>query len=347
MDNSFLVYSDDKQVDIERFHVCIWEISGVKPFVEFGLEVEETNFNADDTSVELNIFIPWLKMDEFEISDLYPSLKQSQNSRFIFNDSISNTRGFDGGDNYTGVIHTFSGNNSLCVMPIETELNNQSVKIKIDLKEFHLHCKKKEKIYVRFLIKPTSKSKTKSISLQKKGIGKTTIIYDIKINEKRNIPESRIETFKGKKFANIKTAYCFNILPNEYDVVLFDQKNLKSVRTLEHDSFQKYLPDYSIPQEELMVVFNKKVTSDSYNFFSVYAKETLGVKQFSFALLLNIFCGFLFFMAAYRHEPIPDKGFFESLLLLPSEAYIALVILIITMIYFIVTSKYNIKLRKK
>ena len=49
---------------------------------------------------------------------------------------------------------------------------------------------------------------------------------------------------------------------------IFDNSSHKNVRTLEYESFNKYLGDKRVKKDELIVVFNKKEVAESFSFFS-------------------------------------------------------------------------------
>jgi hypothetical protein len=162
-------------------------------------------------------------------------------------------------------------------LPVNFSIQDKIISAKVKINEYN-KIKKEERpnVYFRFFIKP----KTPYISIRKSGINKSTIIYDIKINEQRNIPEELIEDFREKSLCKIRYCFSFNILPNKYDIVFFDSSSLQNVRSLEYDSFNKYLGKYiggkSFKKDELLVVFNKKEVkeyeedvSKSFSFFSI------------------------------------------------------------------------------
>ncbi|MEO6693166.1 MAG: hypothetical protein ABIO44_12555, partial [Saprospiraceae bacterium] len=181
------------------------------------------------------------------------------------------------------------------------------------------------------------------ISMRKKGVSKSTIIYDIKVNERRNIPDDKIQYFNDQEFCKIKYCFSFNIFPNKYDIVFFDNTSLKNVRTLEYESFNKYLGDKRVKKDELIVVFNKKEVkefekkevAESFSFFSIYSMERIGPGQFALAILINIICGVLLFIPAYRKTFVPEISLLKVWSVLPSEIFIALSIAFATLIYFI------------
>lgn len=330
MENSFFIYTDDStNLVLERFHVCTWEFKD-SSLVEFGFEIESSSINNRD-SIVISMLIPWLKKN-CKIDDLYGKLKIGDNSRFIFNDSIKSTAYLQDSTDESGVIHTFSDRNKLCLLPIKSEIeNDRFLKITINLKDYKKITNEKPNVYIRFWIEPPAPF----ISVRKNGISKSTIIYDAKINERRNIAKSDLVKLSDKQFCEIKTCFMFNILPNSYEIVFFDSKTLKNVRTLEYGSFSKYLGDKRIQKNELLVVFNKRNQSDSFSFFSVFSKERIGPGQFALAVFVNILCGILLFIPSYKKSFTPELEYTSLMQNLPYEIWLAIVIAVVTLIYFI------------
>lgn len=330
MDNSFFIYTDKaKNILIERFHMCTWEFDNNSSLVEFGFEISKDSIKEDNLTISL--FIPWVTK-KCETKDLYESLSIAENSRFIFNDSVIGTDSLDGGRNKSGVIHKFSGRNELCILPAEISiLEGNIVTATLNFQPYKKYdSDSKPNVYFRFWIKPS----LPYISMRKNGISKSTIIYDIKINERRNIPDEKVVYFDDKELCEIKNCFSFNIVPNKYDIVFFDNSSLKNVRTLEYVSFNKYLGDNRVKKNNLIVVFNKKQDSESFSFFSIFSKERIGPGQFALAILINIICGVLLFIPAYRKTFNPEVSFIKVWTVLPFEIFIALGIAIATLIYF-------------
>lgn len=339
MENSFFIYTGKgNAIQIERFHICTWEFKNNSSLVEFGFEISKESITEDNLTVFL--FIPWVKKS-CKTEDLYEKLRDSDNSRFIFNDSISATKYLKHNTNNSGVIHTFSGRNELCVLPAEIKINEDKiVSATLNLKGYREYEQEsKPNVYFRFWIKPSAPF----ISMRKKGVSKSTIIYDIKVNERRNIPSARIEYFNEREFCKIKYCFSFNILPNKYDIMFFDNTSLKNVRTLEYESFNKYLGDKRVKKDELIVVFNKKEVkefekvkvAESFSFFSIYSMERIGPGQFVLAFLINIVCGVLLFIPAYRKSFESELPFSQVWSNLPIEILVALGVVIVAMFYFI------------
>lgn len=339
MENSFFIYTQKgKNIQIERFHICSWEFNNNSSLVEFGFEISKDSISEDNLTISL--FTPWADTSS-KIKDLYEELSIADNSRFIFNDSISATKYLKANTSNSGVIHTFSGRNELCVLPSEIKIEKDKiVSATLNLKAYREYNQEsKPNVYFRFWIKPT----VPFISMRKKGVSKSTIIYDIKVNERRNIPDDKIGYFNDHEFCKIRYCFSFNILPNKYDIVFFDNASLKNVRTLEYESFNKYLGDKRVKKDDLIVVFNKKEVkefdkkevAESFSFFSIYSKERIGTGQFALAILINIFCGVLLFIPAYRKTFEPEISLLKVWTVLPSEIFIALGLVVATLIYFI------------
>lgn len=330
MENNFLIFTENKKsITLERFHICTWEFSNDSSLVEFGAEISKERIDTEN-DLRIDFFIPWIT-NKCEGKDLYDKLEVSENSRFIFNDSIIETKYLDGGNtSKLGVIHKFRNRNELCIIPLKIEIKDKIISVTLNLKSYQEYKEKKTNIYFRFSIKPS----IPYISIRKNGIGKSTIIYDVKVNEKRNIPSNKIEYFSDKKFCEINSCFLFNIVPNKYDLEFFDNSSLKNVRTLEYESFNKYLGDKRVKKDELIVVFNKKEKEKSYSFFSIYSMERIGMGQFALAILINIICGILLSFPSYRKEFNSELSFYDNLKALP-EICIAIVIVFFTFIYFV------------
>jgi len=329
MDNSFFLRSKDPSVEIEKFQICTWEFNNNNSLIEFGIEIKSQSI-SNLKKLELELYVPWLEKG-FSAKDFYDKLKSSDNSRFIFNDSVSSTSPLDDGQTTQGVIHKFNGKKGLCILPVklENDYAKKKVQLSIDLKEYSKKAKDVN-AYVRIAIEPN----TQSISTSKKGIGKSTIIYDIKLNENRNIPDELIQEFKNTFPCKVDACFCFHIIPNRYNITFLESEHLKSVRTLEFKPFKNYLDDSRLKKDELMVVFSKKENKGSYSFFSIYAEERIGASQFALAVLINIICGFLFVLPSVR-EKLSDgstkKEIFQNI---PLEFYIASILVIVMLFYF-------------
>jgi hypothetical protein len=348
MDNSYFVYTTPgESLNIERFHICTWEFSNNSNLVEFGCEITSESV-ANKNVIEIKLFIPWLTINA-TITDFYTRLREPSNSRFIFNDSISNVASLDGGENQNGVIHKFSGKDKLCILPIEfiNDFENHKVTVRLNLNIYHQFehplGEPRPNIYFRFCIKP----KKSEISVTKKGITKSTILYDIKLNQRRNIPDGLLNEILQHELCNVKTCFCFNIIPNTHDLVFFDSATLKNVRTLEYGAFKKYLGNDLLQEEGLIVVFNKKSELDSYSFFSIFTKEHIGIDQLAVALFINLVAGVLLFIASLEVSLALENRKFSSISL-PLSFWLVVILFLAMLCYFLKKRfDFSFKIKKK
>jgi hypothetical protein len=272
MDNSFFVYSNEL-LEIERFHICSWEFTNGSALLEIGCEISSQNLPNNVNQLDLSIYIPWLGAQNI-VTDLYPRLKEAINTKFIFNDSVANTHMFDGGDGALGVMHEFQGRESLSILPatLTPDYNNHIIRVELNLSAYN-NKGVTSNIYFRTSIT----SSTSQLSIRKKGVSRTTIIYDYKINEGRNISGNLIAELQNNQLCS-----------------------LKNVRTLEYEAFYRYLNDNRVQKDELMVVFSKKKYPDSFAFFSIFVKERIGAGQFALAILINLISGILLLLPSFR-----------------------------------------------
>jgi hypothetical protein len=333
MENNYFIFTEKTQpIVLERFHICTWEFRNNSALIEFGGEIKNTN-EIKDEIINLEIYIPWLTK-RHTINDLYEKLKEAENSRFIFNDSVSGNKFLDDGQKKNGVIQEFVGRTPLCIMPFAATISerNRTITISINLKHFqNIQDKENTNLYFRFYIEPN----INLLSTRKAGISRSTIIYDVKINEKRNLPENFSHDLSEMSLCKINNCFFFNILPNSYDLTFFDTSSLKNIRTLEFDSFKKYIGDDRVKKDELVVVFNKKKSEDSYAFFSIYSNERIGAGQLALAVLVNLISGILLFIPSLRKDLKVKFFSYELLQNLPLEVYISGAISLFIIGYFL------------
>lgn len=320
MDSNYFVLSKHA-ITIERFHICSWELSPNAGLIEFGCDIQLDDRELDSLSVDM--YIPWL--NDLVPIDLYSRLKSSDNSKFIFNDSISSTTILDGSSTDNGVVHHFS-ERTLCLLPVTfcyDKRESSILTIELNLAEYK-ELTEKCNIYFRFHLEP----KLDKITTRKLGVAKSTVIYDIKINERRNLPSFLIKN----NLLTIKRCFCFQIIPISYDMSFADSSHLKNIRSLEFQSFSEYLPNKKINDRELMVVFNQK-KDDNFSFFNIYTREYIGRDQIVLAVFINLVCSFLFILPEYRLKLVDSElGIFKRL---PFEVYFAFGVTISFLLYLL------------
>ncbi|WP_216351097.1 hypothetical protein, partial [Mucilaginibacter polytrichastri] len=196
--------------------------------------------------------------------------------------------------------------------------------INVNLKHFKAKAKDVSKIYIRFYLEPN----VKQVSTRKAGVGRTKIIYDIKLNELRNLPND----LENERLCPIECFFCFNIIPNDYDLVSYEAETLKNVRNLEYEAFKAYLPNAPIKDEKLMVVFNKRSTKDKFKVFITFSKERIGTGQFALAVLINLVCGLLLSFPTFKSKTT-DLG----VIVIPfaPQFWLVIIVIIIATIYFL------------
>jgi hypothetical protein len=325
MDNSFFVYSDEiKNLSIERFHLCSWDFRDRTSLIEFGIELN-SNELVDKDNITIKIFIPWLN-DKCTIEDYFSKFKSSENVKFIFNDVALGHDIINEDSNKWGILQKFKERENICILPTEGKVNGNVIELKINLEGYHISTDftKGCNVYIRTAIKP---EKENSIALKKRGINKSTFIFDIKLNEKRNLPVNIEPRFPCK----IKDSFYFNIVPNDYSLNFYDSKSLKNVRTLEFNGFKCYMNDERIKRDDLVVVFSKINDGANHSYFNVYTNEFIGVGALAIALLINLLSGILLFLPSLKTGKDKSYSFFN----LPWEANIAISLWFLIFIYFI------------
>lgn len=322
--NYFLLSPQHDSITIERFHLCTWELRDETALIEFGIEVRL----EDDLpqKMEVSLYVPWLKSTH-KIQDLYNNLKDKDNCRFIFNDSVEGAEFIQEGNQDLGTILHLEDHGDLCIVPVCTDINPQKHCINIKIQTEHLKAKYKPGmcLYFRFYLEPH----VSLLTTRTQGITKTSLIYDIRVNEKRNLPTN----IQARELCKIKNCFVFHIIPNYYDLVFLDNKICRGIRSLEFDSFQKYLPNKRFKRDELVVIFNKKTESESYTFFSSYAKERISPTQIISAIFINLLCALLLFIANIRINlsvPYYDKNLWTDL---PWETHLCIGIIFLTGMY--------------
>jgi hypothetical protein len=333
MENNYFIFNEKSFiVEFERFHICTWEFKNNTSLVEFGGELSTKIDYPND--ILLYLYLPWLTAST-EMTDLYERLKDPENCKFIFNDSIDGNQFLDGGTRKKGVIHNFVSRSSLCILPVTFEVkpNHKIIKLLVSTRMLKqtLTSPEKPNIYFRISLNVD----LNSISTRKTGISKSSILYDLKINERRNLPTNINLDLQEVVLSKIKTCFCFNVVPNTFELSFFDNVSLKNIRTLEYEASFKYLGDNRIKKDEYVVVFNKRKNEESYGFFSAYTKERIGTGQFALAMLVNIISGFLIFIPSFKadnHVSFFTRSFWNRL---PTEVYISLSIGLSIFVYFI------------
>lgn len=320
MDNSFFILSK-QEVVISRFHICTWDIENTNSFVEIGIEFSSSNQEELDFK-----FVAPFAQSMNAVRCLAENLnKDSNNSKFIFNDNIKSLDVIKG-DKRNGAILIFETREKLAILPLGiVSMGDQIVSFKVRCPIFE----DPTKCYIRFLISV----KNDTLSTVKKGIANTSFIYDIKLNERRNLPnEVHSLTMDEYNLCKVESCFCFHVIPNTFNISFVDQNKLKNVRELEVRAFKNYLPKEleTMKEARYMIVFNKMSKEDSYSFFTIFTKEIIGTNQILLAIGANILCSLLFAIASLRLNLNPEISVLKQI---PFEFWISIAGLLILVLW--------------
>lgn len=316
MDTRTFFILSDKPVTIERLHLCSWDFGDGDALIEFGIE-----FVPDESSGEIIFKISFpFDVDGLDVVCLMNSLvRNDDNCKFIFNDKIVANKPINA-DKRNGSIVEFSDRNTLAILPIsDTSSTGEIVSFRVK------PVSGEAPNYIRFCLR----AKIRNLAVVKSGIAKCSYIYDVKVNEQRNMSD-RVNKLINNGFSIctlIKSCFCFHVVPSKYNISYLNGSKLKNIRVLESEAFSKYLPlNRSLPVNDYMIVFNKdsQSESDGYAFFSEFDEEKIGVKQLIVAVVLNILCNLLFAFSAISFAS--DKSWY---LQLPIGYWVAISLIVI------------------
>lgn len=348
MDNAYYILAK-KQIDIERLHICTWEFPNESSYIEFGIEFPKDAFVAGENSLEFFLAVPFIKKDD-TVTCLMTNLSDRENSRFIFNDVVNGVENV-GKDARDGSILKFETRKPLTILPCKFNVETGLITITIKKPE-----KNDGDLYTRILVKLSKNS----IAIKKSGIAQSTYIYDFKINETRNLPQDIYDIKKqnGLELCNIQTVFCFHAVPDDFEFSFVNSDDLRNIRKLESSSFQKYLPNIkSIKKDCYNIIFLKKTSksndtateqpsvdpstgpaggsdaikeNNSFSFFTICTKETIGTKQIALAIGANILCCLLFAMSSIDFGNDTSTNWYSKI---PWEYWVAFAILFALSIY--------------
>lgn len=326
MNNACFILSN-KKINIDRLHLCTWDFIGSNAAMEIGMEFMPTPYLRD---IEMKMSLPFLKEGDKVICLMDSLIRDDDNIKFIFNDTIKANKPING-DKRNGAILDFNTRNSLCVLPIKNP------KVETGVCSFVVNnLNATIKNYIRIYIQ----TDVRNLAVVKKGITKTTYIYDIKVNERRNLP-NRINDLQNSGFLlcnTISSCFCFHVIPSYYSISYLNGNKLKNIRTLESEAFNRYLPNSEkIRDNESLIIFNKSNESKdgTHTFFSEFEEETIGNSQITLAIAANVLCSLLFGICSLRHWK-RGSNWYEYL---PWEYWVALVALILLLCYMFIPWK--------
>jgi len=299
---TYFLTSSTENVTICKLHLCTWMFHGEKEYLECGLQIKCDDTIKESRKIDLRLWIPWITQNT-KVSDLYPSLKESENARFIFNESFYSTAPFDDAHPERGVMIEFANRTKLCLVPVKQVSSNGHLDLSIEIPPNHGTAELQDCVYVRVMIAAPSGM----LSFKQPGIAKRIYSYDIKLNEPRNQP--RNEDFHSSQICPVQKAYCLHIIPSNFSLSFLSNDTFKNVRLLEKASYENYVSkiadDKHLPKQlgndEFLVVFNKRSAKEGEeninptSFFSVFEEESVGNTQVILAIVLNYVCSLFFY----------------------------------------------------
>lgn len=321
MDNSlFLLHSkvESETKHMERMQICTWDIRNKKTCIEIGIEFCKDSLKTEK-SYDIFFFAPWIS-NKCKIESLHEKFSDSDNAQFIFNEVVESISPIDGSKHNGSIISFKNCERKIAALKASFLIEENGV-LKIT---FTNKSDKDVYPYIRFFIKTYENT----FALFKGSISKNIFIFDFKINEKRNMPRTIIETIdkRNVECCDIKKALILHIIPNTYEVVFIDDKKLENIRNLETNFFKKYLPNINgMNNDSYITTFYKDNDKQSYSFFSIFSEEKIGAKQMMIAIFVNIICSALIASSNIRNLFQNEKFSFK---LLPVEYTILLCMVI-------------------
>lgn len=318
MNSSIFILSSRQEVEIERLHVVTWDIGKKNYYTEYGLEI--STGSLDEFSLLMSL--PSLSQNPDDIICLAENLSDPENCRFIFNSDIEMTCPVDGG--VLGGRVKFRNDREISILPLpQKDVDNGLLQINLrgllDLEAKY--------VYIRFLIK----SDIPPFQTRKKELTRLMVNYDIRVNESRTAPKDvRERRNKGYSFMKIKHCFCFHIIPIAYRVEFIDNKNLKSLRELESETFERYLgpvakrENITLRKSSYNIMFCKLGDSSDYSFFTSFSKDHISNLQLAIGLLMNILCSSLFAIHDLRSKWDGSIGWYNQI---PVEYWLVLVLM--------------------
>lgn len=314
MNNAYYILAK-KAIQIERLHICTWEFPDTDSYIEFGIEFSYEYF--ENKSLDIWLSVPFIR-EQDEVNCLLKNLADSANGRFIFNDIVSAISNV-GADSRDGSILKFERRHSLTILPCKIEVSNGFLKFTLNKPPQY-----DGNLYFRVLVKHNG-----TIAIKKSGIAKNTYIYDLKINETRNLPENiyNLKSDEDLHICPIQNLFCLHSVPDDFDITFIDSSKLKNIRKLETEAFKRYLQNVKdIGKDCYNIIFLKDCNKDSYSLFTICAEETIGSKQISLAIATNIVCSLLFFVYSVRTGIESEKAWYIQM---PWEGIFALLVLVV------------------
>jgi len=291
MNNSFYVYSNSPLI-IERMHICTWDIKGAKSKMEIGLEIVNDKTSPLQNPVQISLSMPF-SLKDLKVKSLHNELCEEKYSQYIFNDIIKSSDIIDEDAKRGKVLH-FKERGYLAVLPVETVVPQDGNILNLTISPSGI----KDNIYVRLIMDLD----VATVAIVKDGIAKRSLIFDFKINESRNMPDSLVTKIKSSDLLEVKQVFLFHAVPDSYNIDFYDSNKFKSIRKLETEVFADYTGIEELRNDEYMILFNKDTGKKAYSFYTCFSDEIIGTKQIVLAIGANILCSLLFSLPSFRNS---------------------------------------------
>lgn len=320
--NTIYLLSNQGSITVEKFHFCTWDVRDENTFVEAGICI--TKDQETPETIDFYLALPFLT-EQTTAESLHTNLSNTANYRFIFNEIAEHTETINE-DNRNGCIITIGNgtdevDKKYAIVPVTYDIMNNQNMVKLSIRKPEGNY---GHIYMRILIKINRKTIAETV----RSITKRTYVYDIKVNEARNIPDD-VFTYKQENnltLLKINKTFCLHCVPSDYEMGFADSVKLKNVRKLEMDAFCNYLPMLKKMSGGYNIVFLKDENVNGNSFFTTFSKEYIGNKQLLIALVTNLVCNLLFAIASFRSTIGENDVWYKKM---PLEWYISLAVIII------------------
>ena len=317
-------------VSLDKLHICTWDVKGQKAFVEVGMQLDAS---IPEGGLSVYVYLPFIN-DSTVVSSLHQELSDEANFRFIFNRSHS-SKTVIGDDIRNGAIFTIEKDVRGDEDPQSENIAILNVDARIDEQRFVKFTFTRQgddvsKLYGRVLLKTTHETLANTVS----GITKKDYLYDIKINEARNMPDVVFDYKRNNNLllSNPDTVILLHAIPEEWNINYSDSSRLKNVRRLEVGAFKHYMSWIEKVSDEYLITFSKADAKGGASFFTSFTKEHVGSKQLFVAVIMNILCSLLFAFSQinYPDPAHPDICVFK---VVPISYYVAIGIFVVGLLY--------------
>lgn len=324
-DNNYYVLTENGcDISLDKFHICTWDVKEQRAFIEVGVSIPI----QENTPENINIYIalPFVTQ-KCEIISLHKSLGDDSNFRFVFNRTHKNKVVIDN-DLRNGSIFIIDEeeNNDVRFAIVDaraTIINEQNI-VKFELrKPQNIH-----RLYARVLIKTNTETLANTVS----GITKKDYLYDIKINEARNIPDKIFNYNRDNNLHIIKIEqiFCLHAIPEKWNINYSDSSKLKNVRRLEIDAFKKYMKWVEKIDDEYLITFSKCSGNDGCSFFTSFSNEYVSNRQLLVAVITNLICSMLIGWASIKFSADKDSHWYSDI---PITYYFAALFVLLAVLY--------------